>query len=102
MSSRGESSLRQLRVSRAFLEKQLNLIDHSVFLEAQKGEKAMISFERALLWREALELAGDIGAKKETIAEMAHRLAGMSSAGRMKASSLMFLFERRALVKKAL
>ena len=49
-----------------------------VFTEAQNPQKALIAYERALLWREALELAIREGTEEAVIVDLAHRLAGMS------------------------
>ncbi|EJD08171.1 IkappaB kinase complex, IKAP component [Fomitiporia mediterranea MF3/22] len=46
-----------------------------VFIEARSSSKALVAYERALLWREALELAIRVGTDETSLNELAHRLA---------------------------
>lgn len=38
--------------------------------------KAMVSYERALLWRDLFDLALREGVQREQLAELAHRVSG--------------------------
>jgi elongator complex protein 1 len=46
-------------------------------MDAQRPQKAMLAYEKALLWRELFELAQLQKVDQEEIVAMAYRVAGM-------------------------
>ena len=48
----------------------------AVFAEAENSQKALVSYERALLWREAIDLAIRDNIDDTSFDDMTHRLAG--------------------------
>ena len=50
-----------------------------VFIDAQLPRKALVAFERALLWRDLFDLALREKLDEDEIQDMAYRIAGMYS-----------------------
>lgn len=51
----------------------------SVFIEAMQPAKAMIAYEKALQWRELMDLAERENTPQEDIEALAYRIAGSGS-----------------------
>ena len=74
-----ESSGKQLQVT--FMLPRLNRMSNwqsinSVFIESGKLESALVAYERALLWREALDLATRLDIGDESLSELSYRIGG--------------------------
>ena len=66
-------------LSLSFLLDQYSPPPPIVFIDAQLPRKALVAFERALLWRDLFDLALREKLDEDEIQDMAYRIAGMYS-----------------------